>query len=78
MRWPWTRGERPMEPNHTAPVVDGDTVVAPGQRRWADLLAGQPESPVGEATVPLPTLSTLAAAPLLTRAGWWRATGGRS
>lgn len=39
MRWPWQR-RKPRD--RWAPpdrIPDGDTVLAPGQRRWADLLA---------------------------------------
>lgn len=43
MRWPWQRW-RPSRWEPPARIPDGDTVLAPGQRRWADLLSEQSES----------------------------------
>jgi hypothetical protein len=65
--WPWSR--RSTEPVEVWSPPDripgGQSVPVPG---WP--LPAQRDS-LGEPTQILPTV------PLLTRAGWWRATGGR-
>lgn len=65
MQWPRRRAVRHRW-SPPARIPDGDTVLAPGQRRWADLLS-QEERMLDEPTQPLPTLS-----PLLTPAAVWR------
>lgn len=85
MRWPWSR----PEPRHAwrppERIPDGETVVGPGQRRWADLLdqhtsqaanghtaAHEPGASLYEPTRALPVYR-----PLLTPGQAWRAFGGR-
>lgn len=74
MRWPWTRGrQRPaaLEPiNHTGPAPDGDTVLAPGQRRSVDLRADEARRTALEG----PTM--VLNRPLLTRGQARSAAGG--
>lgn len=74
MRWPWTpRRRRAPEPiNHLGPVPDGDTILAPGQRRTAELLA---EESARRAALDAPTV--LLNLPLLTRGQRWRSNGGQ-
>jgi hypothetical protein len=50
----WRRRQEPVrEVNHVGRIPDGDRVLAPGQRRWADLLW---PTALDELTQPLPTL----------------------
>jgi hypothetical protein len=62
--WPWRRAEPLRETNHVARIPDGDRVLAPGQRPWADLLW---PSALTEATQPLPVI-----APPMTPLARWR------
>jgi hypothetical protein len=65
MRWSWRRAER-QRWSPPARIPDGDTVLVPGQQRWADLLNAD-DGVLDEPTRPLPVLS-----PLLTPAAEWR------
>ena len=68
-RWPWMR-RKPAPPVWAPPerIPDGDVVPVPGWPLPPDQDALR--RALGEPTQILPTV------PLLTRAGWWRATGG--
>jgi hypothetical protein len=69
--WPWRRRHDadPMVWSPPDRIPGGDSVPVPGWPRHRD--AEHLRQALGEPTQILPTV------PLLTRAGWWRATGGR-
>lgn len=67
--WPWRRRRKePAAWSPPEPVPDGDTVPVPG---WPQPARNEREHALDEPTQNLPLL------PLLTRAGQWRANGGR-
>lgn len=57
MWWPWRRRSQGQRWSPPDPIPDGDTVLAPGQRRWADLLGHergpQTECPHGNDREPM-------------------------
>lgn len=75
MRRPWTRHRwRPAAPepmNHTCRLPDGDTVLAPGQRRSVLFAAEARRAALAGPTMMLNRR-------LLTRLQGWRAAGGRA
>lgn len=76
MWWPWRR--RRLD-GRARRLFDGDTVVPPGQRRSAEILAGQPGQPREAMTGPTAQFPLVVeSSPLTTPAQWWRGNGGRS